>query len=148
MSGKNTLKAALLFAWIILTLSLFKAELRAVSRIPGNLRASYEERKSKADGPVFSFAQNLARIAPPGSSIALVSNKTTALKKIVYYMYPRGLKPLNAYEGAASALKEDFLAVYLPGEPAMFLKLNADPSLEKIFEAGGGSVYKIKRSGG
>lgn len=150
MNLKNGIKAVILIVWAVLTLPLLSIELKETVKLPKYFSMSYEERKVKNDGPVFRLADVVASLTPPGSAIVVLHEVGAYFRKVAYYSYPRKLIPSVDKNAPFSQLMQraDYLAVFLPASKEgqdLFAKLNADASFEKLYEADGGGLYRIKK---
>ncbi|MBI5561735.1 MAG: hypothetical protein HY894_02610 [Deltaproteobacteria bacterium] len=152
MKYKKTLKYAIISAWILLSFSLIRTEAVRVMEMPENLGLSLEGRKIKVDGPIYTLLDNVRKLTPPDSSVALLLEKDTHFRKAAYYLYPRKIVwlpgPANAGEGVAY----DYLALYynpstgLEGEA--YKTIDPIAAFDKIYGGDGSAIFIVGKNGG
>ena len=150
MNKGQFFKILIVALWIALDLSLFRKEIRAILAMPGYFNLTPEEKKIKVDGQVYLFAENLRSLTPESSSILFIYKKDGFLRKSIYYLYPRKLKPVYGYDKLTSQdlLNIDYLAAYLPADPDaayFFERMSPEPVFDKLYEKDGGVIYKVNR---
>ncbi|TAN62050.1 hypothetical protein EPN18_05465 [bacterium] len=148
MNFRNIVKVVIILVWLAMILPLFRKEIKEVRNLPRNYASSYVEKKVKNDGPVFHFADAIAKTTPPDSTILVLHEVGAYFRKAAYYSYPRVLIPTVDKNAPFKPIMQraDYLAVFLPASKEgqdLFARLNADASFEKFYDYDGGGIYKV-----
>lgn len=151
MKFKAFFKYAVVIAWLAMGFSIFRTEAGLVVEMPKTMALSPQERKIKVDGPVFTLIDNVRGLTPEDSSVSFLFEKFTHFRKAAYYLYPRKISQVADLHSVGEAVKEDYLAVYIPGtafEEETYRAIAANAALVKIYEKDGGAIFKVSKGRG
>lgn len=153
MKFKAFFKYGVVIAWLAMGFSIFRTEAGLVVEMPKTMALTPQERKVKVDGPVFTLIDNVRGLTPEDSSVAFLFEKFIHFRKAAYYLYPRKISQVADLHsvGEAAAIKDDYLAVYIPGtafEEETYRAIASNAALVKIYEKDGGAIFKVSKGRG